>query len=67
VLNPGKNGFLLAPLAADAGGIQRCVKPVFASTRDPDYQKILRTFDPVHALLKRLPRDDMAQCQLTGD
>lgn len=62
-LNPEKNSFLLAPLAAEAGGAQRCGKPVFTSTDDPDYQKILRTFDPIKALLERLPRADMASFQ----
>ncbi|MBA4150206.1 MAG: hypothetical protein H0X66_19020 [Verrucomicrobia bacterium] len=60
VTNPEKNNFLLAPLATEAGGTQRCSEPVFVSTDDPDYQKILRTFDPIHALLKRSPRADMA-------
>lgn len=64
VLAPEKNNFLLAPLAAAAGGTERCGKPVFASTSDPDYQKIVRTFDPVKTLLDRLPRADMANFQL---
>ncbi|MFA6563153.1 MAG: hypothetical protein WCV00_14680 [Verrucomicrobiia bacterium] len=59
VLKPEKNSFLLAPLAAEAGGTQKCGQPVFASTDDPDYQRILRTFTPIHALLKRSPRPDM--------
>lgn len=67
VMNPEKNNFLLAPLALEAGGTQKCGKPIFASTDDPDYQKILRTFDPIHALLKARPRADMpgfeAQCE----
>jgi hypothetical protein len=32
---------------------------VFADRRDPDYQAILATFDPVVALLKSRPRMDM--------
>lgn len=59
VLRPEKNSFLLAPLAAAAGGTQKCGVPVFASPDDPDYQKILRTFEPIHALLKVHPRPDM--------
>jgi hypothetical protein len=59
VLNPDKNNFLLAPLAKEAGGTQKCGQPIFASTADPDYQKILRTFDPIHALLRQRPRADM--------
>ena len=61
MLNPEKNSFLLAPLAKAAGGTQKCGKPVFASTADPDYQKILRTFDPIHVLLKQRPRADMEE------
>ena len=44
VMNPEKNSFLLAPLAKSAGGTEQCGQPVFASTSDPDYQKILQTF-----------------------
>lgn len=39
---PGKSAALMAPLAQSAGGWQRCGEPVFQSTDDPDYQKILR-------------------------
>jgi hypothetical protein len=60
VTHPEKNNFLLAPLAAQAGGTQKCGKAVFQSTADPDYQKILHTFAPIHALLKERPRPDMA-------
>ncbi|MBI5396314.1 MAG: hypothetical protein HZA91_13540, partial [Verrucomicrobia bacterium] len=59
VLKPEKNSFLLAPLAAEAGGTQKCGQPIFASTDDPDYQRILRTFTPIHTLLKQSPRPDM--------
>ena len=62
VMHPENNGFLLAPLAAAAGGTQRCGQPIFASTDDPDYQKILQTFAPIHALLKQSPRADMQDC-----
>lgn len=61
VLNPEKNNFLLAPLAREAGGTQKCGQPIFASTADPDYQKILRTFDPILAVLKQRPRADMRE------
>lgn len=59
VLKPAKNSFLLAPLAREAGGTEQCGKPIFLSTRDADYQRILRTFDPIHALLQERPRADM--------
>lgn len=59
VENPQHNSFLLAPLSKEAGGTQRCGEPVFQSTQDPDYQKILRTFDPIHRLLQERPRADM--------
>ena len=32
---------------------------LFASKDDPDYQAILKTFEPVHQLMKDQPRDDM--------
>ncbi|MFV1967597.1 MAG: hypothetical protein ACC628_19380 [Pirellulaceae bacterium] len=59
VANPEHNNFLLAPLSKTAGGIQRCSQPVFLSKDDPDYVKILKTFEPIHALLKQRPRADM--------
>ncbi|MBM4090378.1 MAG: hypothetical protein FJ276_13295 [Planctomycetes bacterium] len=61
VLAPEKNSFLLSPLALEAGGTQKCGQPVFASTADPDYQKILRTFTPIRALLREAPRADMQE------
>jgi hypothetical protein len=57
--NPQRNPFLLAPLSADAGGWGKCGPGVFADTNDPDYQAILRTFDPVLELLQKRPRMDM--------
>jgi hypothetical protein len=59
ITNPQQNRFLLAPLAESAGGAETCGKAVFASTDDPDYQTILKTFEPVSAMLKDRPRDDM--------
>jgi hypothetical protein len=59
VMNPEHNSFLLAPLAEAAGGTQKCGPAVFQSINDPDYQKILKTFEPIHELLKQRPRADM--------
>lgn len=59
VTNPRLNNFLLAPLAADAGGTEGCGKAVFESIQDPDYQAILKTFEPLHEMLRELPRMDM--------
>lgn len=56
---PELNAFLLAPLAEDAGGTGRCSAAVFASTSDADYQSVLDTFLPVHALIRKTPRMDM--------
>ena len=61
VMRPENNNFLLAPLAESAGGTQKCGEAVFQSTDDPDYQKILRTFEPIHELLKERPRADMEE------
>ena len=41
--------------------------PVFQSKDDPDYQKIIRTFDPLHELLKKRPRADMPEFKLVED
>jgi hypothetical protein len=65
--NPEHNSFLLAPLAIQAGGTQKCGQPIFATADDPDYRKILATFEPIHALLKERPRADMDDFQLMCD
>jgi len=61
ITNPRKNSFLRAPLAKRHGGTEACGKPVFHSTEDPDYQAILRTFQPIAELLKKQPRMDMIE------
>lgn len=58
---PDLNSFLLAPLAKSAGGTEKCGKPVFSSTADPDYQAILKTFEPVATALRESPREDMPE------
>ncbi|MGD0088364.1 MAG: hypothetical protein ABSE73_00410 [Planctomycetota bacterium] len=58
VANPQLNNFLLAPLAKAAGGTEKCGPAVFASKDDPDYKAILKTFEPIHELLQRVPRGD---------
>ncbi|HNQ87252.1 MAG TPA: hypothetical protein PKM73_01310 [Verrucomicrobiota bacterium] len=58
--NPQFNSFLAAPLPKEAGGSGRCGASVFAAASDPDYQAILRTFDPVLVELRQRPRMDMA-------
>jgi hypothetical protein len=67
VMNPENNSFLLAPLSEEAGGTQKCGQPVFPSKDDPDYQRILKTFEPIHELLKERPRADMAGFALICD
>ena len=59
--HPEKNTFLSSPLARAAGGSGRCGKAVFTSTTDPDYQALLKTFEPVTAALQKTPREDMVQ------
>ena len=59
VENPHLNDFLLAPLAKIEGGTQRCGKAVFESKEDPDYQTVIKTFEPMHELMKQTPRMDM--------
>jgi len=52
------NNFLLAPLSKQAGGTEACGKATFKSKEDPDYQAILKTFDPILKGLKEVPRMD---------
>jgi hypothetical protein len=59
VAKPENNNFLLAPLSKEAGGTQKCGPAVFSTKDDPDYRKILKTFEPIHELLKQRPRADM--------
>jgi hypothetical protein len=59
ITNPHLNNFLLAPLAKTAGGTEACGKPIFQSARDPDYQAILKTFEPTTRALREKPRIDM--------
>ena len=59
ITRPEKNNFLLAPLAKSRGGIEACGQPIFKSTEDPDYQAILKTFQPIAELLEKTPRMDM--------
>ncbi len=59
VINPERNSFLLAPLSVEAGGTEKCNEAVFSSRDDPDYRKILKTFEPIHQLLRERPRADM--------
>jgi hypothetical protein len=67
VEQPELNSFLLAPLAHAAGGTEKCGQAVFSSKEDPDYQKILQTFEPIDELLKVRPRADMPDYQLICD
>jgi len=66
VVNPENNNFLLAPLSKESGGTQQCGQPVFLSKRDHDYRKILKTFEPIHKLLKEHPRADMQGFRVNG-
>ena len=59
VTNIEDNGFLHAPLAKSAGGSQLCGRAVFKTKNDPDYQAILKTFEPITEMLKEKPRMDM--------
>lgn len=50
--SPALNRFLLAPLAKQADGLGLCGAGGFATTADPDYQAILKSFDGVSDQLK---------------
>jgi hypothetical protein len=58
---PERSLILLAPLAKEAGGYGRCgaAAPIFADTRDRDYQKILALCREGQAHLDRIKRFDM--------
>jgi hypothetical protein len=58
--NVENNAFLFAPLAKSAGGTGQCGKAVFADKNDPDYQKLLRLFEPITGALRENPRQDMS-------
>jgi hypothetical protein len=60
MLKPENNNFMLAPLAQEAGGTEKCGRPVFQSKDDPDYRKLLETFRDIRQLLETRPRADMA-------
>ena len=59
ITEPELNPFLLAPLAKEAGGSQKCGAPVFQNKEDPDYRAILKTFEQVQEKLRDNPRMDM--------
>ncbi|KPK80443.1 MAG: hypothetical protein AMJ81_12085, partial [Phycisphaerae bacterium SM23_33] len=59
ITNPQRNDFLAAPLARAGGGRGACGKAVFQTTDDPDYRKILKTFEPLTKMLAQTPRMDM--------
>lgn len=58
VEKPELNSFMLAPLAASAGGTEACGEAVFESVKDPDYRALMQTFEPVRQLLEQRPRLD---------
>ena len=64
ITNEEHNSFLLAPLAKSSGGTQACGEVVFQTKQDPDYQAILRTFDPLRKKIEATPRRDMADAEL---
>jgi len=59
MLKPENNNFMLAPLAKESGGTEKCGQAVFKSKEDPDYRKLLEVFRPIQELLERRPRADM--------
>ena len=59
VTNPHLNDFLVAPLSRAGGGRQACGKGIFETPDDPDYRKILKTFEPLRKQMAATPRMDM--------
>ncbi len=71
---PDKSLILLAPLARDAGGWELCrdpksrkPAPVFSSTGDPDYQKLLAMCVAGKQYLEQVTRFDMPGFRPRGD
>jgi len=60
ITEPELNPFLVAPLAKEAGGGAWCKEVTFKDKNDPDYQKILKCFEPVTQMLQTKPRMDMS-------
>lgn len=58
VTNIEDNDFLLAPLSKTADGAEVCGQAVFKTKNDPDYQAILKVFEPITEMLKAKPRMD---------
>jgi len=56
---PDKSVMLLAPLAKSAGGYGACGEAVFNSTKDADYQAILRSIEAGKVELNRITRFNM--------
>ena len=56
---PEKSVLLLAPLSKAAGGWESCGQPVFADTKDPDYQLLLNTIRRASQRLNDIKRFDM--------
>jgi len=61
--NPQWNNFLMAPLAKSAGGTEKCGQIIFKDANDPDYKKIIASFDQLEQKLKQRPRFDMLKLQ----
>ena len=59
ISRPEQAYMLLAPLAKEAGGLQLCGKPVFASTSDPLYRDMLAALRDAHDRLMAGKRFDM--------
>jgi hypothetical protein len=57
--DPKLSRALLAPLARAAGGWERCEGPVFVTTEDPDYRKLLAALSTLSEQLGRRPREDL--------
>lgn len=58
---------LQAPLARAAGGWERCRGPVFASTADADYQRLLAALTRLREQLRSQPREDLLSREARDD
>lgn len=57
---PSRTGFLNAPLARAAGGTEACGRPIYESTADPDYRRLLVAVRRAVEAAWARPRRDVA-------
>jgi hypothetical protein len=57
--NPSQSRFLTAPLAASAGGTERCGRIIYANQNDPDYRTLRKAIEEAAKRAIQFPRRDV--------